>query len=184
MRLATCLVLFCCLSGFAQNQTYGVKIGGTLSNLAGDDTSELSSLFNFQAGFFMEIELTKDVKVQPELLFSVYGFKLSEGDESSVRLNYVVLPVIAKYFITKSFSLDLGPQVGLLATAKNGTGSLADVKTDFFDRDFGINTGFSYALSEKVSTSLRYYIGLTDVTAVNTKNQNRSFQLAIQYKIN
>ncbi|WP_111682925.1 porin family protein [Winogradskyella tangerina] len=183
IRIISILIFCIGLTVQGQQHPFGIKLGGNLSNLAGDGTDDLSSLINFQAGFFMEIELTKDVKVQPELLFSVYGFELSEGDERSVRLNYVILPVMVKYFISKKFSLDAGPQVGLLVTAKNGTGSMADVKTDFFDRDFGVNAGFSYAISDKVGASLRYYFGLTDVTAADTKNQNRAFQLAFQFKI-
>lgn len=183
MKILWVLLFFVTCGLSAQQHPVGIKIGGNIASLAGDGTADLSSLVNFHAGFFMEIDLTKDVKVQPELLFTVYGFKLDEGDDPSVRLNYVALPVIARYVLSEKFSLDAGPQVGLLVTAKNGTGSLADVKTDFFDRDFGINLGASYAISNKVSTSLRYYIGLTDVTRVETKNQNRAFQLSLQFKI-
>jgi len=183
MRVLFVALFFVCCSLNAQEHPIGIKIGGNIASLAGDGTSGLSSLVNFHAGFFMEIDITKDLKIQPELLFTVYGFELSEGDNKSVRLNYVALPVMAKYFLSNSFSVDAGPQVGLLVTAKNGTGSLADVKTDFFDRDFGVNFGFSYAISNKVSTSLRYYLGLTDVSRVETKNQNRAFQLALQFKI-
>ncbi|WP_422104908.1 porin family protein [Winogradskyella sp.] len=183
MKILLVALLFVSFSLVAQQHPYGIKAGGNIANLAGDGTDGLSSIINFHAGFFMEIGLTKDVKVQPELLFTVYGFELNEGDDPNVRLNYVALPVIAKYFVSKALSLDAGPQVGLLVTAKNGTGSEADVKSDFFDRDFGINVGASYAISDKVSGSLRYYIGLTDVTTADTKNQNRAFQLAFQFKI-
>ena len=183
MRLLFVVLFFVCCNLSAQQHPVGIKIGGNLASLAGDGTSDLSSLVNFHAGFFMEIDITKDVKVQPELLFTVYGFELSEGENKSVRLNYVALPVMAKYYLSETFSLDAGPQVGLLVTAKNGTGSLADVKPDFFDRDFGINLGASYAISNKVSASFRYYFGLTDVTRVETKNQNRTFQLSLQFKI-
>jgi hypothetical protein len=183
MRLLFVVLFFVCGNLSAQQHPVGIKIGGNLASLAGDGTSDLSSLVNFHAGFFMEIDIAKDVKVQPELLFTVYGFELSEGENKAVRLNYVALPVIAKYFLSEAFSLDAGPQVALLLTAKNGTGSLADVKTDFFDRDFGINLGASYAISNKVSASFRYYLGLTDVTRVETKNQNRAFQLSLQFKI-
>ena len=183
MRTLLVALLFVSFSLVAQQHPFGIKVGGNIANLAGDNTSDLSSLVNFHAGVFMEIELTKDVKVQPELLFTVYGFGLNDQDDTNVRLNYVVLPVLAKYYISNAFSFDAGPQVGLLITAKNGTGSMADVKSDFFDRDFGVNVGASYAISSKIAASLRYYIGLTDVTSAEAKNQNRAFQLAFQYKI-
>ena len=184
MRLLFILVMFISFNVNAQSHPMGIKVGGNVANLAGDGTDNLSGLTNFHAGFFMEIEITKDVKIQPELLFTVYGFKQSEGDIPSVRLNYVALPVMVKYYVSENFSFDAGPQFGLLVTAKNGTGSDADVKSDFYDRDFGVNLGASYAITKKLSASARYYLGLTDVTAVDTKNFNRAIQLALQFKIN
>ena len=74
-----------------------------MASLAGDGTDNLSAMSNFHAGFFMEIDLTKDVKIQPELMFTVYGFKQSEGDTPNVRLNYVALPIMAKYFVSECF---------------------------------------------------------------------------------
>lgn len=184
MRLLFILVLLSSFSLAAQDHPIGIKIGGNVASLSGDVTKNLSALPNFHAGFFMEIDLTKDVKIQPELVFTVYGFKQSQGENPSVRLNYIALPIMAKYFVSDTFSFDAGPQVGLLATAKNGTGSMADVKSDFYDRDFGVNIGSSLAISDKVSASVRYYFGLTDVTAADSKNFNRALQLALQFKIN
>ena len=185
MRYLFYLIILIGFNLGAQEHPIGIKFGGNISSLTGDGTDNVSSKTNFHVGFFMEINAAKDFKIQPELLFSVYGFKLDgEDDTYNIRLNYVILPVMAKYFVSETFSLDAGPQVGLLVTAKNGTGSLADVKSDFYDRDFGINVGASLAISEKVSASARYYFGLTDVTAADTKNFNRAFQIAFQFKIN
>lgn len=184
MRYLFYLIILFSYSISAQEHPIGIKVGGNISSLAGDGTENISSMPNFHAGFFMEIDVAKDLKIQPELLFTVYGFRQSEDGPPKVRLNYVVLPVIAKYFVSETFSFDAGPQVGLLVTAKNGTGSLADVKSAFYDRDFGVNVGASLAISEKVSVSARYYFGLTDVTTASTKNFNRAFQIAFQFKIN
>ncbi len=184
MRLLFILVFLSSLSLAAQDHLIGIKIGGNIANLSGDGTENISSALNFQAGLYTEITLSEEFKVQPELLFSVYGFKQDFEGTSTIRLNYVILPVMAKYYVSETFSLDAGPQVGLLVTAKNGTGSMADVKSDFYDRDFGVNVGASYIVSDKVSTSLRYYFGLSDVTTATTNNQNRALQLAFQFKIN
>lgn len=172
------------LNGYSQEHPIGIKVGGNVASLSGEGTQELESILNFHAGFFMEIGITKGFAVQPELLFSVYGYRQNEGDNKNVRLNYVVLPIMAKYFISEKFSIEAGPQVGLLLTAKNGKGSLADVKSAFYERDFGLNAGASYKISEKLSASLRYYFGLNDVTAIENKNFNRAFQLALQFRIN
>jgi len=183
-KVVAIVILLFGLNGYSQEHPIGIKVGGNLASLSGNGTQELESLLNFHAGFFMEIGITEDFKVQPELLFSVYGFKQNEGDNQNVRLNYVVLPIMAKYFISEKICVEAGPQVGLLVTAKNGKGSLADVKSAFYDRDFGLNAGASFKINEKTSASLRYYFGLNDVTAVENKNFNRAFQLALQFRIN
>ena len=183
MRLLFILVFLSSFSLAAQDHPIGIKLGGNIAYLAGDGTENLSVLLNFHAGLFTEIPLSEDFKVQPELLFSVYGFTGSSQENSNFRLNYVTLPVMVKFFVSEEFSFDAGPQVGILVTAKNGTGSMADVKSDFYDRDFGVNAGASFAISDEVSLSLRYYFGLTDITTANTKNQNRALQLAFQFKI-
>lgn len=184
MRILTVVLFLISLSVNAQEHPFGIKIGGNIASLAGDGTDNLESMFNFHAGFFMEIGLSEDFKIQPELVFTVYGFEQDETENRSVRLNYIALPIMVKYYVSKAFSFDAGPQVGLLLTAKNGTGSLADVKSEFYERDFGVNVGASCVISERLSASLRYYFGLNDVTQADTKNYNRAFQFALQFKIN
>lgn len=184
MRILTVVLFLISLGVNAQEHPIGIKVGGHIASLAGDGTDNLESMFNFHAGFFMEIGLSEDLKIQPELIYTVYGFKQNENDNLAVRLNYVALPITAKYYLSKAFSFDAGPQVGLLLTAKNGTGSLADVKSEFYERDFGVNVGASCLISEQLSASLRYYFGLNDVTQADTKNYNRAFQFALQFKIN
>ncbi|WP_299122484.1 porin family protein [uncultured Winogradskyella sp.] len=184
MRLLFILIFLFSINLTAQDHPIGIKIGGNSSTLSGDGTENISSNINFHAGLFTEIKLTEDFRIQPELLFSVYGFEEDFEGISNIRLNYVILPVMVKYFISNAFSFDAGPQVGLLVTAKNGTGSQADVKPNFYDRDFGANIGASYILSEKVSASIRYYFGLSDITTETSNNQNRALQLAFQFKIN
>lgn len=188
MRLLIILVFSLGLNLGAQDHPIGIKFGGNLSNLSGDGTDDISSSINFQAGLFSEITMSEKFVLQPELLFSVYGFEVGSGDfyeNPNVRLNYVILPVIARFFVSETFCFDAGPQVGLLVTAKNGTGSLADVKTAFNDKDYGVNLGMGLEITEVAAVSLRYYLGLADVSAdENLNNKNRSLQLALQFKIN
>jgi hypothetical protein len=184
MRFLFILVFLSSLSLSAQDHPVGIKIGGNLTNLAGDGTEDISSTLNFQAGVFTEITLNKDFKIQPELLFSVYGFKENFEETSKRRLNYIILPILVKWLASETFSLDAGPQVGLLVSAKSINDSETNIKSSFYKRDFGINAGVSYVISNKISTSLRYYFGLTDITTEKIKNQNRALQLALQYKIN
>ena len=56
-----------------------------------------------------EIPIANRFSFQPELLYS--------GQGSSVNLNYLNIPLMAKYNLTKEFSLEAGPQIGFLLSA-------------------------------------------------------------------
>ncbi len=185
MRIVIILfVLFSCNLN-AQRNPIGIKVGNNLSNIVGDGAQDVSYSVRPHFGLYMEILIDDFGAFQPELLYTSYGYKLdSEEGNPNIGLNYLALSVLSKILLFNNFSLDAGPQVGLLLSAKDREDVLPDVESDFYNRDFGVNMGMSYHISKKIIASFRYYIGLTDVTVVNTKNYNRSFQLAIQYKIN
>jgi hypothetical protein len=183
MRLLFVLVFLSSFSLSAQKQTYGVKFGGNTNNIVGDNTKFVSSTIGFHGGFFTEMFVAEKTAFQAEFLFASYGYEIENVENNSdVRLNYLVLSVFPKIYISKTISLDAGPQVGLLISAKEGKGM--NVGRSFYNRDFGVNIGASYNISNKLVASIRYYVGLTDVTIVNINNYNRAFQLALQFKIN
>lgn len=185
MRILLIVILFIGYSLNAQRQAYGIKVGSNLSKLVGDDTNGVTFNVRPQLGFFMQIPIDDFGVFQPELLHTGYGYQLEGfGGEPDIGLNYLALIVLTKIIIFKKFSLDAGPQFGLLLSAKDKEGILTNIKSDFYNRDFGVNLGFSYDLLKKITASFRYYVGLTDVTRVESKNFNRSFQIAFQYKIN
>ena len=182
-RIVFILFLLIGLNLHAQPNPFGIKVGGNIANIVGDGTSNISSLINFQAGFYKEFNFGK-VAFQPELLFNGFGLEADDqGNVSEVALNYLTLSVLSKIFLSKKFSLDAGPQVGILLSANDRNDIISNEKSLFYNRDFGVNLGMGYAFSQRIIASFLYYIGLTDVTTASTKNYNRAFQLALQFKI-
>ena len=122
--------------------------------------------------------------IQPELLYSAQGGKISTGGANyTTNLNYFNIPVMAKYYVADAFSIEAGPQIGFLMSAKSdGT----DIKDMCNSTDFGFNLGAGYDLNETMSLGLRYTMGLTDVNkevagrTVDSKNSN--IQLSFGYK--
>ncbi|WP_040756344.1 porin family protein [Winogradskyella psychrotolerans] len=185
MRLLVGLIFLFSLGLNAQENPMGLKIGGLSSTISGDGTDDVSSATNFQIGFFTEVQVSSWLSIQPELLFSVYGFKDDYEDGAKIRLSYVVLPIIARIHLSENFSFDVGPQAGILLSADGLFVQNGDLDTAFNSQDFGLNLGFGINLSEIVGVSFRYYIGLSNVISdedFNTKN--RAFQLALQFKLN
>ncbi|WDF58921.1 porin family protein [Flavobacterium sp. KACC 22758] len=145
----------------AQQTRFGVKGGLNLSNWAGGDVSDTKALVGFHVGGFAEIKIIEKLAIQPELLFSTQGTKFDGGaffGDFDVKTNYLNIPVLAKYYIVEKFSVEAGPQLGILLSAKsNGE----DVKDGFKTVDFGFNLGAGYHFTDNVSVNLRYTIGLS-----------------------
>ena len=97
---------------------------------------------------------------QPEIMYSRQGY--SFGDDI-VALNYLNIPLMGKYYITKGFSVEAGPQIGFLLSAKN---EKTDVKDLFNTFDFGLNFGLGYKFENGLNFGARYNLGLTDINNV------------------
>lgn len=146
----------------AQETRFGVKGGLNITNITGD--SDTNSLVGFQVGGFAEIKIIERLAIQPELLYSTQGasYRLDGGPDSSgeLKLNYINIPVLAKFYVTKQFTVEGGPQLGFLVSAKDyGT----DVKDLYKSTDLGFNFGAGYNLTDNFAIGLRYTVGLSSV---------------------
>lgn len=168
----------------AQQTKFGVKAGVQFANLTGD-IEENSSKVGFQVGGFAEIKLSEKFAVQPELLYSTQGTKVDFGSEDlKYNLDYLNIPVMAKYYVAEKFSLEAGPQIGFLLSAK---AKVEDEKEDIKDGlksiDFGLNFGAGYDFTENLSAGVRYNLGLSNINDEGDGEiKNSVFSLAVGYK--
>ena len=183
----------------AQETKFGVKGGLNVANLSGD-IEDNSSKVGFHVGGFVEIKVSDKFSVQPELLFSTQGAKFEESGsgfsyESKYNLSYLNIPVMAKYYAADKFSLELGPQIGFLTSAKDDytatesgvtVSGNEDIKDIFESVDFGLNFGAGYDFTENLSVGLRYNLGLSNIAKTeagdDTKVQNTVFSVSLGYK--
>jgi hypothetical protein len=179
--ILTAAAVFAISFANAQDTKYGVKGGLSMSS---NTLGEHTSLLAFHLGGFAEFKISDKFAVQPELLYSAQGGKVSAGGFSyTTNLNYINIPVMAKYYVADAFSIEAGPQIGFLMSAKSdGT----DIKEACNSTDFGLNLGAGYNLNETMSLGLRYNMGLSnvvkDVAGVSTDSKNSSIQLSFGYK--
>src|ERR1700749_475310 len=108
----------------AQETKFGVKAGLNLVTLTGA-VEDASAKVGFNAGGFAEIKLSEKFAIQPELLFSTQGYKYKETGsdadysyEEKLNLGYLNIPVMAKFYVAQKFSIEAGPQLGILLSAK------------------------------------------------------------------
>ena len=174
----------------AQQTRFGVKGGLNISTVVGGDVDNTKSLVGFHVGGFAEIKVFDKFFIQPELLYSAQGTKVDGpfGTNADIKLNYLNIPVLAKYYIIDKFSVEAGPQLGILLSAKSEGN---DVKDGTRSVDFGFNIGAGYNFTDNFSVGLRYTIGLSplsdkDIDDANdyydsAKNSNLALSLAYKF---
>lgn len=176
--LVTALAVFGFSNVNAQDIKFGVKGGFNLANMSGDNTSELKTVTAFNLGVMSEISITNKFSFQPEILYSGQGYSFNNN---VVALSYINVPLMAKYYVYKKFSLEAGPQVGYLFNAKSED---IDVKDSFKKVDFGANLGLGYKLENGLNFGARYNFGLSNINNVkgdSDKIRNGTLQVSIGY---
>ena len=182
---------------------FGVKAGLNLSTMSNglwkSGGFDFNNRTSFHLGLTAEINFNEKFSIQPELLYSGQGFKfpnsmttiypdgstIDSSNSITVIQNYLNLPVIAKFYISNTFFLETGPQIGYLisANAKFGDGTNIEyAKSDMEDFDFGFNIGAGYRLNSGTNFNLRYYLGLGshNFYALNDKNYVLSFSVGFR----
>lgn len=174
----------------AQQTRFGVKGGLNLSTVVGGDVDDTKTLVGFHVGGFAEINIVEKFFIQPELLFSAQGTKVDGGFGGDVdfKLNYLNIPVLAKYYIVDNkFSVEAGPQLGVLLSAKAEDEDIKDVTRSV---DFGFNIGAGYNFTDNLAVGLRYTIGLSPLTDEDVDStddyydsaKNSNLALSLSYK--
>lgn len=170
------LILFAALAIFVIANSnaqinFGAKAGVNFATITGDDVESFDSRTAFHVGVVAEIVISETFSFQPELLYSAQGADYSDEEfEGTFKLDYLNIPLMAKFYVGEGFSLEAGPQIGFLLSAKDeydftGTAFKSeeeDIKEFVKDIDFGINVGVGYKLEGGLNFGARYNLGLSD----------------------
>jgi outer membrane immunogenic protein len=173
----------------------GVRLGANVANqkydVAGLTVSSDAKL-GILGGLYLTANLSEKIAIQPELYFSSMGSKVNfDGDESTIKLGYLSVPVLLRYNITENVNLQLGPQLGFLMSAKaEADGDSGDIKDDLKGIDFGAALGLGVDFG-KFNGGLRYVAGLSDINDISNSDldgldltlKNSSFQIFVGYRL-
>lgn len=181
----------------AQDVKFGLKGGINLSNFTGD-IEDASSKVGFQVGGFAEFKLSDKFAIQPELLYSTQGAKYKESEvnylyKETINMGYLNVPVMAKYYVIDKLSIEAGPQIGFLLSAKDKWeetylgekySGKESIKDSFKTVDFSLNVGAGYDFTENVSAGIRYNFGVSNISDFedNGKIHNNVISLFVGYK--
>lgn len=180
--LITAIAVFGFSFANAQETKFGVKAGMNLSNITGDNTDENDMKVGFHAGAFVNIGVSDKFSVQPEILYSMQGAKDNDG---SLDLSYLNIPIMARYLIAEKFSLEAGPQIGILMSAKSKSdgGGDVDVKDFLNTTDIGIGVGAAYDITENIGVGLRYTLGVSNINKEgDDSNNNSNIGISLGYR--
>ncbi len=166
-------------STIGQSFSKGVKAGINISNFTEDlFPSSRESLAGFHAGGFVNFKFG-NISLQPELLISTAGARITEGLEKPENFNitYIAMPVMLKISPSKSgFYMEAGPQAGIKISEKLGS---------FKSFDFSLGLGLGYQSKIGLGAGFRYLAGLSKVITYdgNTSpdSKNRVMQAGIFY---
>jgi opacity protein-like surface antigen len=165
----------------AQFVQIGVKAGANFANqTGGSDFNGISvdkeGITSYHAGLVAELKLLEKFSIQPELLYSTQGATYKNAiSEFKNEMGYIAIPVMAKIYMTKSLSLELGPQASFLVSNKKEFDA-ADPKTF----DFSLNAGLGLKVVGGLFVQARYGIGLTEISE-QADFKNSVFQLSAGY---
>ncbi len=182
-KLCIALVSFAFIGTIkAQEVKFGVKTGMNISSINGNNVNNLDSRTGFVIGATAEIPLTEKFSLQPELLYSAQGAQLR--DSFKYDLNYMALPVMAKYYIAEGFSVEAGPQFSFLIKDQivpvNQYGAETQ-NTDAANFDLAANLGFGYQFKNGIFFQTRYNLGLVAISE-NPDIKNGAFQMALGFQ--
>lgn len=174
--------------GWAQGEDsrYGIKAGVNLSNFFQEELGSQNLRLGFNIGVFTELAVGESFSIQPELLFTTKGNRISYGDNDNIfedlieegddafvgdaetNLTYVELPLLAKFTINEVINLHIGPYASYLLDASTSVdGSLGDRLGDldrngFSKWDYGLAAGIGVDLN-LVTIGARYDLGLAGI---------------------
>lgn len=175
------LVAFTAISFSAQAQLvrFGVKGGLNYANQNGTDITVNSSNYDseaitsYHAGLVAEVKLFENFAIQPELLYSTQGANYKNGvNEFKNELGYLSIPVLAKIYLNKSLSLELGPQASFLLSERENV----DFKnSETFE--FAAVGGLGLNITKNLFIQARYGLGLTEASK-NADIKNSTLQVS------
>lgn len=159
----------------AQDNVFGVRAGYNVTNLdfrpevpVGVENAHRNG---FAIGFMAEYSLSEKVSISPEIQFSAEGAK-----DKEFRLDYLQVPVLLNYKITRKIALGVGPQFSLKAH---------DYEDGFKNIVYSGIAGLTYMITDEFFVDARFSYGLTNVfdTETGLEAINKNLQLGFGIKL-
>ena len=160
---------------------FGIKGGINFTNITQDAfSSYTSSKTGMNIGLLAEIPFGDKFSIQPEILYSTQGSKtidILDGVpypgapgippvKGEYKLNYIQIPILAKIYLLKKLSFEIGPSFNFLTKGEKTT-SLNTISKIGNGFEFGGILGLSYKINNTLFLSSRYLKGFSKALKSN-----------------
>lgn len=178
------------VASFGQGFHLGAKAGANIFKVDGKSFSD-EYLFGYNVGAFAEINLSKSIGIQPELIWSQTNYRTANkfsdlypqgSNDIKGKLNYLSIPILLNLNAGKILTFQVGPQFGILV---NHNKNLFENGEDAFKSgDFSMLGGAQLNLGA-LKLGGRYVIGLSNINDIDNKDKwkNQGFQLYLGLKV-
>ena len=185
------LVLTISSASIAQGFHAGVKGGVNMFKIDGMSFNE-EFKYGYNAGLFAEINFSKKLGIQPELLWnqsqtrttSQFRNMYDEGvsELRDVKLNYLSIPVLLNYSPSKILTFQAGPQFGILLNRDQKL--LENGRQAFKSGDLSMLGGLQLNIGS-AKLGGRYAVGLMNINDIDERDKwtNQGFQLYVGFRL-
>lgn len=157
------------------------KVGMNLANMTSTEDGKMK--IGLAAGVEAEYGLGSNMSLAAGIIYGMQGIKEDEGD-GKIKNDYLNIPIVFNYYITKGLAVKAGIQPGFLMSSKFAYEDEDEDMKDFANTfDFSIPVGISYEYNSFVLDA-RYNIGVTKVwkDELESDSKNSVFQITLGYK--
>ncbi len=207
------IISFCVTSNLFSQVDFGVIAGPNFSNVRFIQDSDFNDTgsnesqdyrLGIHAGFLLNIKINNHFSIESNILYNLKGYDYTDqftNENGKVSLHYITLPTAMGYQIFPNTTLQLGPEIGYLASSRIKQGNINQDASDFYTKKFNLSAlaGINYALTDHLELGIRYLYGITRMNretfvtitdengaalgVINLKTKNRAFQLSMRYRI-
>lgn len=165
-----------------KNVKLGIKAGANYDWLATGEISvyDLRPEVGYHAGILAEFKICDKFSIQPEALYSFSSYSFDgngSGNNSKLEISEVAVPVIAKFYLVKGLSLELGPQANFIIDVKDG-----GANSDLRKYNFSAVSGLAYDFEMGAFIQARYAYSFLDLQNGSTGNNRFGIQASVGYK--
>ncbi|MEO5681817.1 MAG: porin family protein [Chitinophagaceae bacterium] len=172
-------------AGTQPHAEFGLKGGLNIANVHIQNASSPDAKPSFYLGGLAHIHITKHFAIQPEVMYSGQGYNQKIGNaDYKINLHYINVPVLAQFMIGDGFRLQTGPQLGVLAAARQKLGgNSSNIKDAYKPVDVAWVFGAGYVTPSGFGVDARYNLGISNINDVTGTNvNNRVFQVGVFYQ--